>query len=89
MNEVREEVVLANTYGLHARPASRFVQLANTFESVIYLGKEGREVNAKSIMEVMLLGAERGTRLSLRAVGKDASEAVPALAGLIKHNFKE
>jgi phosphocarrier protein len=83
------EVQIINKLGLHARAASRFVMLASTFESRVFLRKGDREVNGKSIMGVMMLAAARGTDLQLTAEGPDAEAALDALEALIKDRFEE
>jgi phosphocarrier protein len=82
-------VVIVNRAGLHARPASEFVKLAGKFSSEVRLEKDGFEVNGKSIMGVLMLAAERGTHLVIRAEGEDASEAMEALADLVRRGFEE
>ena len=87
----REErtVTIRNKYGLHARPAAEFVKLSSRFKATITVEKDGLEVNGKSIMGVMMLAAECGANLKIRAEGADAKEAVEALAGLIGDGFGE
>lgn len=82
-------VTIENRFGLHARPAAEFVKLSAKFTSVITVEKDGLEVNGKSIMGVMMLAAECGSRLQIRAVGKDSEEAVTALALLVQSQFGE
>jgi phosphocarrier protein HPr len=69
--------------GLHARPAAEFVKKAKQFTAEIKVVKDGREVNAKSSMQVMTLGAKKDNEIVIRAEGEDAEEAVEALAELI------
>jgi phosphocarrier protein len=89
-SEVHEaEVKIQNQLGLHARPAAELVRLSNRFGSDIFLSKNGVEVNGKSIMGVMMLAAERGARVQIRAVGTDAREAVRDLVALIERQFDE
>ena len=80
---------IVNQEGLHARPAARIVRLASTFEADIELGKDGLEVNGKSIMGVMMLAAECGSSIIIRATGPDAEQAVQALAELVESGFGE
>jgi len=80
-------LVIQNTQGLHARPAEMFVRLAKTFESRIELIREGRRVEARSIIDLLTLGAAQGTELVLEAEGSDAQEAVDALARLVESGF--
>ncbi|NIN72856.1 MAG: HPr family phosphocarrier protein [Gemmatimonadetes bacterium] len=83
------DVTVANVYGLHARPAAEFVKLAGRFESEILVSKDGLEVNGKSIMGVMMLAAEKGSTIQIRARGVDAREAVEALVRLVADGFGE
>ena len=82
-------VQLLNKNGLHARPAAEIVKIAAKFQSEIMLGRDGTEVNGKSIMGVMMLAAECGATLTLRAEGPDADAALDALAELIANKFGE
>lgn len=82
-------VEVVNLLGFHARPAAEFVQLAGSFACEIWLEKDGLEVNAKSIMGVLMLAAERGSQLVIRADGNDAAEALEALADLVARGFEE
>lgn len=81
--------IVRNELGVHARPAALFVQLASRFSSEIVLGKNGVEVNGKSIMGVMMLAAERGATLEIRAEGADEERAVAELAALVERGFEE
>jgi len=83
------EVRIVNRLGLHARAAAKLVSLASTFACDIQLEREGRVVNAKSIMGVMMLAASQGTALNLMADGSDEQEAVRALADLVNDYFGE
>ena len=83
------EVTVNNQVGLHARPATFFIQKANEFKSSIWVEKEERRVNAKSLLGVLSLGIIKGTPISIIADGADESEAVSALADLISSNFTE
>lgn len=89
MNEVSREVKIENQYGLHARPATKFVELANKFQSDILVTKDEQEVNGKSIMGMLMLGAEGGTTLLIKALGDDAAEAIEKLVELVKNKFDE
>jgi phosphocarrier protein len=82
-------VKIVNPLGLHARPAAQFVRLASSFGAHIELVRDGMAINAKSIMGVMMLAAECGTDLMLRADGADEAAAVEALAGLVGRGFDE
>lgn len=83
------KVKVENTLGLHFRPASRLVQMATRFQSDIILVKEEKRVNAKSMMEVLLLAAEQGTELTIRADGPDEEAAVRDISGLFSRKFEE
>ncbi|HUG39135.1 MAG TPA: HPr family phosphocarrier protein [Longimicrobiales bacterium] len=82
-------VVIQNRYGLHARPAAEFVKKAHTFRSDVWVRKADLEVNGKSIMGMMMLAAERGAEIVIRAEGPDAGEAVGILAALVDGRFGE
>ena len=86
---ITKEVVINNQVGLHARPATFFIQKANEFKSSIWVEKEERRVNAKSLLGVLSLGIVKGTTITLIADGSDEKEAVGALAELVKDNFGE
>jgi phosphocarrier protein HPr len=86
---VERTVQIVNKNGLHARPAAEIVKIAAKFQSEITLVKDGTEVNGKSIMGVMMLAAECGSSLVLRANGADADQAVDALTTLIVNKFGE
>ena len=86
---IEREATIINQEGLHARPAARIVRLASSFESEIELAKDGLEVNGKSIMGVMMLAAECGSSIIIRARGPDAEQAVQALAELVATGFGE
>ena len=79
-----QEITVNNEVGLHARPATFFIQKANEFKSGIWVEKDDRRVNAKS-----LLGIVKGTKITLIADGTDEKEAVGALVELVKDNFGE
>jgi len=82
-------VQIVNKAGLHARPAAEIVKLAAKYSSDITVVREELEVNGKSIMGVMMLAAECGSTLQLKAEGPDAKEALDALARLIESKFGE
>lgn len=82
-------VTINNKYGLHARPAMQFVELATKFSSAINLVRGDKIADAKSIMEVLTLAAEKGTELRIKADGADADAAVDALTQLVATNFDE
>jgi phosphocarrier protein len=83
------EVEIVNKLGLHARASAKLTQTASNFSSEIWLSRNGRRVNAKSIMGVMMLAAGQGTRLTIEAQGPDAEAALAALAKLIAERFGE
>ena len=86
---ITKEVVINNQVGLHARPATFFIQKANEFKSGIWVEKDERRVNAKSLLGVLSLGIIRGTTITIAADGPDEDEAVAALIALIESNFNE
>jgi phosphocarrier protein HPr len=86
---IEREATIVNELGLHARPAAELVKVANRFESQIEILKDGMAVNAKSIMGVMMLAAETGSTVILRADGPDAEAAVQALEALVNKGFGE
>jgi phosphocarrier protein HPr len=83
------EVQIINKNGLHARPAAEIVKLASKFKSEITMVRDDLEVNGKSIMGVMMLAAECGATLMVRANGPDADQAVEAIAALVARKFGE
>ena len=80
---VEKVFVVKNETGLHARPASQFVQKAAKFKSVIKLKKDGKEANAKSIISVLSLGASKGSEITISCAGDDEQEALSALIDLL------
>jgi phosphocarrier protein HPr len=86
---VERRVTVVNAHGIHARPAAEIVKTAARFTSNVLLEKDGLEVNGKSIMGVMMLAAECGSEVTIRADGPDAQAAVDALAALIAARFGE
>jgi phosphocarrier protein len=85
----QRDVEIVNKLGLHARPSARLTQLASSFKSNVFMARNGRRVNAKSIMGVMMLAAARGSTITLETEGEDEVEAIDALAGLIESGFGE
>ena len=83
------EVEIVNKLGLHARASAKLTQMASTFSSEIWLSRNGRRVNAKSIMGVMMLAAGKGSRVGIEASGSDENEALDALKALIADRFGE
>jgi len=86
---VERTVQILNKNGLHARPAAEIVKLAAKYRSEITISRDGTEVNGKSIMGVMMLAAECGASVVLRAEGEDAEQAIDAIATLIANKFGE
>lgn len=86
---IERKVEIVNRLGLHARAAAKLVQTAGSFDSRLWLLKDGEEVDAKSILGLLLLAAGQGSRVTLRAEGDDAVEAVDAVAALIADRFHE
>jgi phosphocarrier protein HPr len=85
----REQVMIANKLGLHARAAAKLVHTASAFESEIFIGTEHEEVNAKSILGILTLAATKGTPLVVRADGIDEKAAVEAISALFAGKFGE
>ena len=86
---IKQEIALINKLGLHARASSKLTQTASQFNSEIWVEKNGRRVNAKSIMGVMMLAAAKGSNILLEADGADENEAIIALQTLINDYFGE
>ncbi len=82
-----DKVVVNNKAGLHAKPASLFVQKANEFKSEIYIKKDATRVNAKSIMGVMILAVQKGDEILIEATGDDEKKALEQLKQLIENRF--
>ncbi|MGV3772953.1 MAG: HPr family phosphocarrier protein [Verrucomicrobiales bacterium] len=87
--ELTRDLVVSNKLGVHARPAAMFVKVANRFDCDIYVEKDGETVNGKSIMGLMMLAAGPGSKLHVRAAGKDAPQALTELENLLKRKFDE
>jgi phosphocarrier protein len=85
----QRDVEIVNKLGLHARPSARLTQLASSFKSRVFMSRNGRRVNAKSIMGVMMLAAAKGSTITLETEGEDEEEAMGALAELISSGFGE
>ena len=86
---VKKEVTISNNIGLHARPATFFIQKANTFKSSIWIEKDERKVNAKSLLGVLSLGIAQGMSIFIVADGSDESDAVDGLINLIENGLAE
>ena len=84
-----KEVMVQNQVGLHARPATFFIQKANEYKATIWVEKEERRVNAKSLLGVLSLGIIGGTSIKIIADGADENEAVEGLAELVESGFAE
>ncbi|MBN2715325.1 MAG: HPr family phosphocarrier protein [Deltaproteobacteria bacterium] len=82
-------LTIINDLGLHARAATLLVQTASRFESDLYISKDGRQINGKSIMGVLLLTAGKGTELEVEAIGADCQELIDAIEELVKNKFGE
>ena len=87
--QIERQVEIVNPLGFHARPAAEFVRLAASFRCDLWLEKDGVEVNAKSILGVLMLAAEKGSQLMIHAKGDDADDALTALGDLIAGGFEE
>ena len=83
------EVTIKNNVGLHARPATFFIQKANSYKSAIWVEREDRRINAKSLLGVLSLGIVKGMNITISADGADEAEAVEGLAALIDTGFTE
>ena len=86
---ISREVQITNSIGLHARPATFFIQKANCYKSTIWVEKEERRVNAKSLLGVLSLGIAKGMTITLIADGQDEGAALDGLAELINSGFAE
>ena len=86
---ITKEAVINNQVGLNARPATFFIQKANEFKSSIWIEKDERRVNAKSLLGVLSLGIVKGTTVTLVADGADEQEAIDTLTALINSDFSE
>lgn len=86
---VEKEVEIVNRLGLHARAAAKLVQTASAFRSRVLLVTDDEEVDAKSILGLLLLAAAQGTKLRVRCEGPDEEEALAAVAALIANRFEE
>jgi phosphocarrier protein HPr len=80
---------IRNRLGLHARAAALMVKTANRFDAEVVIEKDGLEVNGKSIMGILMLAASKGSKITLKAEGKDATQAIRAVGELIENKFGE
>jgi phosphocarrier protein len=88
-NPMTKEFLVLNKLGIHARPAALFVKTANRFSCDIFVEKDGEKINGKSIMGLMMLAAGPGSKLTIHAVGADASKAIAEIESLMKRKFDE
>lgn len=86
---ISKDISIINETGIHARPAAVFVNLATKFKSQIYVRKDGKKANAKSILHIMSLGIDKGSSITISADGEDESEAVARLIELVESKFGE
>lgn len=86
---LKQEIEIINKLGLHARASTKLTQVAAQFSSQIWIDRNGRRVNAKSIMGVMMLAASKGSKITLETNGADEAEAMAALTELINNRFGE
>jgi len=86
---IQKEIEIINKLGLHARASAKLTQLAGKFQSEVWMTRNQKRVNAKSIMGVMMLAAGRGSKVTLEANGADEAECLEALAALIAQKFDE
>jgi phosphotransferase system HPr (HPr) family protein len=86
---ISRSYTIKNKFGLHARPSASFVQTANRFRAQIKVEKDGQVADGKSIMDLMMLAAAQGTKITIKAQGDDALEALEALGALIEGRFGE
>ena len=89
MPSIEQRVVLTNKMGLHARPSTQIATTAGKFESEMTIGKDGLSVDAKSVLELLMLAAECGSELTVTADGDDAEQAVAAIVELVEGRFGE
>jgi phosphocarrier protein HPr len=86
---LQQETTIVNKLGLHARASAKLTQLAANFQAEIWMSRNGRRINAKSIMGVMMLAAGKGARVTLEVDGPDEAQAMDAICGLIGDLFGE
>lgn len=86
---IKTEIEIINKLGLHARASTKLTQTASQFHSEVWIERNGRRVNAKSIMGVMMLAASKGSKIMLEATGEDEQPAIHALVALINDKFGE
>jgi phosphocarrier protein len=86
---VKRDVTITNNIGLHARPATFFIQKANSYKSLIWIEKDDRKINAKSLLGVLSLGIAKGMTVTIIADGQDENDAITGLSDLINTGFAE
>ena len=86
---LERKLIIQNKYGLHARPAVEFVQIASKYDADITVSKDGVEVNGKSMMGVLMLAADKGSEVILKTKGKDEAELMEALTDLLMKELDE
>jgi phosphocarrier protein len=86
---ISQTVKVQNSMGVHARPAALIVKIASKYKSDVYISKNGREINGKSIMGVMMLAAEMGSEILFKIHGEDQEQAMAALVELVNNKFYE
>ena len=86
---LKREVVIRNTLGIHARPAAMLVKIAGKYKSNVTLAKDGIRVNGKSIMDLLMLEADKGSKVEIIIDGKDEDKALDAIIQLIDRGFDE
>ena len=86
---IKQDIIIINKLGLHARASTKLTQTASQFAAEIWIERNGRKVNAKSIMGVMMLAAAKGSTITLEASGEDEMAAMAALEALINNYFGE
>ncbi len=86
---IKKEIAVTTRAGIHARPATRIVEIANKFKSNVFISKDTNEINAKSIMGILTLGAAYKTKVTLTVDGPDEQEAMDKLVALFENRFEE
>jgi phosphocarrier protein len=86
---IEKEVTIINRAGMHTRPAAALVKIASKYKTEFFIYKDGMEINGKSIIGVMTLAAEKGSKLSLRLVGEDETAAAEEIIALFERGFDE
>jgi phosphocarrier protein HPr len=86
---IRRNVTISNKLGLHARASAKLTKLAGSFQSEVFMSRNGRRVNAKSIMGVMMLAAGVGSQVEIETEGADEQQAIDAIVALINDKFGE